>query len=47
MFMTKVKNAKSFRERRKLAKAARKGSIQGSGKYREKRREGLRERSET
>ena len=47
MIVTKVKNAKSFRERRKLAKAARKGSIEGSGKYREKKGGGLRDRSET
>jgi hypothetical protein len=47
MTMVKEKNAKSYRERRKLAKAARKGSIGGSGIYREKRRDSLRERSET
>lgn len=33
-----TRRAKSYRERRKLAKAARKGGISGSGKYKEKRR---------
>lgn len=45
--MVRAKRAKSYRERRKLAKAARKGSIEGSGKYREKKRDSMRESSET
>ncbi len=45
--MLKVKNAKSYRETRKLAKAARKGRIDVSGKYSEKRRDIMRKRSET
>ncbi|WP_187147466.1 hypothetical protein [Candidatus Nitrososphaera gargensis] len=45
--MVRAKRAKSYRERRKLAKAARKGSIKGSGKYREKKRDGMRTYSET
>ena len=39
--MARTKNAKSYRERRKMAKAARKGSISGTGKYREKRKQDL------
>jgi hypothetical protein len=42
-----TKNAKSYRERRKVARAARKGSIAGSGKYREKGHGDRRARSET
>ncbi|HJS67906.1 MAG TPA: hypothetical protein VJ730_00665 [Nitrososphaera sp.] len=45
--MATTRNAKSYRERRKMARAARKGSIIGSGKYREKRHDDLRARSET
>ncbi|HEY3094970.1 MAG TPA: hypothetical protein VGJ42_04340 [Nitrososphaera sp.] len=47
MITVKVKNAKSYRERRKLARAARNGSIEGGGRYGEKRRDHPRERSET
>ena len=41
--MVRAKRAKSFRERRKLARAARKGSISGSGKYREKIRDSMKQ----
>lgn len=41
--MVRAKRAKSFRERRKLARAARKGNINGSGKYREKIRGSMKE----
>ncbi|MEW6605213.1 MAG: hypothetical protein AB1351_11085 [Thermoproteota archaeon] len=39
--LVRTRRAKSYRERWKLAKAARKGSINGSGKYREKRRDSI------
>jgi hypothetical protein len=42
-----TKNAKSYRERRKMAMAARKGSIEGTGKYREKRKGDMKAHSET
>lgn len=45
--MVRTRRAKSYRERRKLARAARKGSIEGSGKYREKKRDDMKTRSET
>lgn len=47
LLLATTKNAKSYRERRKLARAARKGSIEASGKYREKRRDDLKAHSET
>jgi hypothetical protein len=47
LLLATTKNAKSYRERRKMARAARKGSIAGSGKYGEKRHGDMRARSET
>jgi len=43
--MVRTKRAKNYRERRKLALAARKGSIEGSGKYREKPRDSIKKES--
>jgi hypothetical protein len=45
--LARTKRAKSYRERRKMARAARKGSIVGSGKYREKKHDDMKARSET
>jgi hypothetical protein len=45
--LVRTKRVKSYRERRKMARAARKGSISGSGKYREKTHGDMRARSET
>jgi hypothetical protein len=45
--LVKTKKDKSCRERRKMARAARKGSIVGSGKYREKKHDDMKARSET
>lgn len=47
LLLVRTNRAKSYRERRKLAIAAREGSIDSSGKYREKNRDGIRARSET
>jgi hypothetical protein len=42
-----TRNAKSYSERRKIAMAARKSSVEGTGKYREKRKVDMKAHSET